>query len=147
MRYFRIRDKSRQRAHQRQLDEKNLVIEKLKEQIDSLAIDNQAKQELNQHLEGLAVHEEEEQDQAADFPWLNSFLDSELFRGIQSSLSSYINSKDFKPVEISPEEMKMLEDTQRKLLGAIGADPEKIAELLKQAPENKLLPDTITERD
>jgi ppGpp synthetase/RelA/SpoT-type nucleotidyltranferase len=147
MRYFRIRDKSRQREHQRQLDEKNRVIDKLKEQIDSLAIDKQAKLELNRNLEGLAEPEKEEEEQAGDFPWLNSFLDSELFRGIQNSLSSYINSESFKPIEISSEEMKMLEETQRKLLGAIGADSEKIAELMKQAPANHLLLDTIKERE
>lgn len=147
MRYFRIRDRSRQREHQRQLDEKNRVIEKLREQIDALAIDKQSKLELNQNLEGLAVPNEEAEEQTADFPWLNSFLDSDLFRGIRSSLNSYIRSDSFRPVEISSEELKLLEETQRKLLRTIGADPEKIAEILKQVPRNHLLPDSIEEQE
>ncbi len=143
MRYFRIRDKRRQREHQRQLDEKNRVIDMLKEQIAALAIDNQAKLEISQNLEGLVHQEAEEGDNELDFPWLSSFLDSELFKGIQSSLSDYLNSDSFKPIDISSGELQMIQETQKELLDALGTDPEKIAALLKQETINPLLPASI----
>ena len=150
IRYFRIRDKRRQREHQRQLDEKNKVIDTLKSQIDALAIDNKAKLAISQNLAGLAdpqVEEQvEEQDHDTDFLWLNSFLDSDLFRGIQNSLSDYFNSDSFKPIEISPEELKMIQETQKELLGAMVPDPEKFTEFLKQSQGNPLLQEPEKEK-
>ena len=145
MRYFTIRDKRRMRDHQRQLDEKNRVIEKLKSQIDSLAIDKQAKLEISQNLDDLTMNEEEDKSMDGEFPWLNSFLESNLFRGIQTSLQDYMKSESFKPIEVSPGELKMLQETQKELLGALGADPEKIATLLKHAPNPRLLESMMNE--
>jgi hypothetical protein len=62
---------------------------------------------MSRNLKGLAAPEEEEREQGGDFPRLNSFPDSDLFRGIQNSLSSCINFESFKPVEISSVELKM----------------------------------------
>jgi GTP pyrophosphokinase len=143
MRYFRIRDKRRQREHQRQLDEKNRVIERLKGQIENLAIDTQAKIEINQDLAGLAEQHVESAENDADFPWLNSFIDSDLFRGIRSSISDYFKSDSFQPVEISPRDLKMIKETQRELLNAMGADPEKVSALLERGPELPLLPENL----
>jgi len=144
MRYFRIRDKRRQREHQRQLDEKNKVIARLKGQIENLAIDTQAKIEMNQDLAGLAEPHVEGSENDADFPWLNSFIDSELFRGIRSSISDYFNSDSFQPVEISPRDLRMIKETQRELLNAMGADPDKVSALLERGPELPLLPENLT---
>ena len=145
MRYFRIRDRSRQREHQKQLDEKNRVIERLKEQVQALAIDSQSKLEINQNLEGLAVPHQEETEKDSEFPWLNSFLDSALFRGIQSSLTDYFQSESFKPLELTPGDLRMIQETQKELLGAMGTYPGKLADLLNPPPGPRLLPETPPE--
>ena len=138
MRYFRIRDKRRQREYQRQLDAKNETIDKLKIQIAELAIDSKSKMEINRNLEGLSKEQVDDNENEIDFPWLNSFLDSELFRGLQNSLSDYFNSDSFKPIDISENELRMIMETQKELMGAMGSDPVKIAEMLKSGGGNLL---------
>ncbi|AFG38443.1 hypothetical protein [Spirochaeta africana] len=152
MRYFRIRDKRRLRDHQKQLDEKNQVIEKLKQQIDELEIDKRSKQAISRNLDDLSQPEATDETPDGEFPWLNSFLESNLFQGIQNSLRDYMNSDSFQPLDVSPEELRMLQETQRELIGAIGADPAKLSALLQQNPAPRLLldsvqPDTDKEHD
>jgi len=151
MRWVSAREKKRSRDHQRQIEEKNQVIERLQKQIEALAIDKQAKIDMTRDLAHLTFpkddEEREDKDGEGDFPWLNSFLDSNLFRGIQNSLKDYMKSDSFKPLDISPEEFKMLRETQKELLGALGADPGKIHALLRQAPSPQLLLEALQAED
>lgn len=147
MRYFTMRDKRLLREHRKQLDEKNRTIAKLKQQIDSLEIDKQSKQAISQNLDDLSQPDDRDQPVDSEFPWLNSFLESNLFAGIQNSLRDYMTSDSFKPLDVSPEELKMLRETQKELMGAIGADPAKLAELMKQSPNRHLLLESILPED
>ncbi|MBI9100912.1 MAG: RelA/SpoT domain-containing protein [Spirochaetales bacterium] len=139
MRYFRIRDKRRQREHQKQLDQKNEVIEKLKIQIAELAIDSNSKMEISRNLEDLSEEKADENDNDMDFPWLNSFLDSELFKGLQNSLNDYFSSSSFKPIDISEKELKLILEAQKELVGAMGDDPAKLLNMLSENNGENLL--------
>ncbi|GAB6088816.1 RelA/SpoT domain-containing protein [Spirochaeta dissipatitropha] len=147
MRYFTIRDKRRMREHQRQLDDKNRTIERLKEQINSLEIDKQSKQAISRNLDDLAQPDEENEQIDSEFPWLNSFLESNLFQGIQNSLKDYMNSDSFQPLEVDPDELKMLQETQKELMRAIGADPAKLTRLMQQAPNPQFLIEAMKEEE
>ncbi len=139
MRYFKKRDGKRQREHKRQLEEKNKVIEQLYKQIEDLAIGNLEKENLNRNIADL-LKEDESSEEDFDFPWLDSFLDSDLFKGIQGRIMEYMNSDDFKPLEISQDDLKILQKTQEELISMMGSSPVKIEEILK---EKTALPELI----
>ncbi|MDA3810555.1 MAG: RelA/SpoT domain-containing protein [Spirochaetaceae bacterium] len=150
MRYFKKRDRKKQNEHQRQLEEKNKVIEELYNQIEALAIGNNEKESLNRNIAGL-LKEADNIEEDLDFPWLDSFLDSDLFKGIQGKIMEYMNSDGFKPLEISDDDLKILQKTQKELLSIMGPNPEKMEAFLKQ---KGALPDlldhnsnTVIERD
>ena len=131
MRYFKKREKKRHNEHQKQLAEKNKVIEELYSQIEALAIGNQEKEKINKNIADL-MKEDADSDEEFDFPWLDSFLDSDLFKGIQGRIVDYMNSEDFKPLEISEDDLKILQKTQKELLSIMGPTPEKMEAMLKQ---------------
>lgn len=130
MRYFKKKEKKRHNEHKKQLEDKNKVIEELYRQIESLEIGNQEKANINKNIADL-LKEESSKDEEFDFPWLDSFLDSDLFKGIQGRLAEFMNSEDFKPLEISEEDMQLLQKTQKELLSLMGPSPTKVEELLK----------------
>lgn len=144
MRYFKKRDKKKQKEHKCQLEEKNRVIEELYRQIGALAIGNQEKENLNRNIADL-LKEDDSSDEDFDFPWLDSFLESDLFKGIQGRITEYMNSDDFKPLDISEEDLKILQNTQKELLSLMGPVPLKMEALLKDKAELPKLLDNIIE--
>lgn len=131
MRYFKKRDKKRLSEHTKQLEEKNKVIDELYKQIEALAIDNQQKESITRNIADL-LKEEDNPEEEIDFPWLDSFLDSDLFKGIQGRIMEFMNSDDFKPLEISEDDLKILQKTQKELLSLMGPTPKKMEALLKE---------------
>jgi len=131
MRYFKKREKKKQNEHKKQLEEKNKVIEELYKQVEALAIGNQEKERINKNIADL-MKEDDNTDEDFDFPWLDSFLDSDLFKGIQGRIMEYMNSDDFKPLEISEDDLKILQKTQKELISLMGPAPEKMEQMLKQ---------------
>ncbi len=143
MRYFKKKEKKRQNEHKKQLEDKNKVIEELYRQIESLEIGNLEKANINRNIADL-LKEDNSNDDDFDFPWLDSFLDSDLFKGIQGRLAEFMNSEDFKPLEISEEDMQLLQKTQKELLSIMGPSPEKVEELLRT---KGAFPDLIEHRN
>jgi ppGpp synthetase/RelA/SpoT-type nucleotidyltranferase len=131
MRYFKGREKKRHNEHQKQLEEKNKIIDELYKQVEALAIGNQEKENINKNIADL-LKEENESEEDQDFPWLDSFLDSDLFKGIQDRILEYMNSDDFKPLEISEDDLKILQKTQKELMSIMGPAPKKMEALLKE---------------
>jgi putative GTP pyrophosphokinase len=147
MRYFTIRSKRIHQEHQRQLEEKNQAIRELKQQIEALSIDTNQKQAMAENLTTLAddytLDHPLTQPMDGEFPWLSTFLDSNLFQGIQSSLKRYFESDTFRPLDINEQDLTMIRETQKELLGALGADPAKLEALIKNAPSPQLLLESI----
>ncbi|MBN2657540.1 MAG: RelA/SpoT domain-containing protein [Spirochaetales bacterium] len=131
MRFFKKKEKKRIAEHRRQLEEKNKLIAELYRQIESLEIGNLEKESINRNIADL-LREEDREEEEYDYPWLDSFLDSELFKGIQGRIADYMKSEDFKPLEISEEDMKLLQKTQKELMSLMGPSPEKVEALLRQ---------------
>ncbi|MBB6481251.1 RelA/SpoT domain-containing protein [Spirochaeta isovalerica] len=131
MRFFKKKEKKRIAEHKRQLEEKNKLIDKLYKQIESLEIGNQEKEKINRNIADL-MREDDSVEEEYDFPWLDSFLDSDLFKGIQGRIADYMKSEDFKPLEISEEDLRLLQKTQKELMSLMGPSPEKVEALLRQ---------------
>ncbi len=131
MRYFKKREKKKQQEHKRQLEDKNKVIEELYNQIGALEIGNLEKENLNRNIADL-MKEDDSPEEEFDFPWLDSFLDSELFKGIQGRIMEYMSSDDFKPLDISEDDLKILQKTQKELMSIMGPTPLKIETLIKE---------------
>lgn len=130
MRYFKKREKKKAAEHSRQIEEKNRLIEELYSQIEALEIGNQEKENLNRNIADL-LKEDSSDEEDFDFPWLDSFLDSDLFKGIQGRIADYMNSEDFKPLEISEEDLKILQRTQKELMSLMGPTPKKVEAKLR----------------
>lgn len=142
MRYFKKKEKKRLYEHKKQLEGKNKVIDELYRQIAALEIGNLEKENINKNIADL-LKEDDTSDEEFDFPWLDSFLDSELFKGIQGRLAEFMNSDDFTPLEISEDDLKILQKTQKELLSIMGPSPAKVEALLK---DKGALPDIIEQK-
>ncbi|MBI9097564.1 MAG: RelA/SpoT domain-containing protein [Spirochaetaceae bacterium] len=131
MRYFKKRDKKRHMEHKKQLEGKNKVIAELYRQIEALEIGNLEKESINKNIADL-MREEKSSEEELDFPWLDSFLDSDLFKGIQGRIEEFMKSDDFKPLEISEDDLKILQKTQKELMSIMGPAPGKMEALLRE---------------
>lgn len=131
MRYFKKKEKKRQKEHKQQLEGKNKIIEELYNQVAALQIGNNEKDDINRNIADL-LKEESESEEDLDFPWLDSFIDSNLFKGIQDRLLKYMNSDDFKPLDISEDDLKILQKTQKELMSLMGPAPKKMEALLRE---------------
>jgi putative GTP pyrophosphokinase len=132
MRYTKTRSEQLEWEHERELEEKNSIIENLKSRIEELVSDKEVRQELSQELDSLGFIQNEEPPKE-DFPWLDSLVDSKFFNGLQTQLNNFMNSPDFEPIELSPEEWEILQKSQMELIRALN-NPEKIEAILKNNP-------------
>jgi putative GTP pyrophosphokinase len=143
MRYTKSRSEQMDLEHQKELQEKNQIIENLKDQIDELVSDKATRKKINRELDSLSRTKSKEtvQNQEQEFPWLDNLVESKFFTGLQSQLNTFMNSPDFEPLELSTEDWEMLQRTQKELLKALN-DPEKAQKLLAVTPQSLSEDDT-----
>lgn len=133
MRFTKTRSEQQEADHRQELEEKNRTIEKLKDRIEDLVSDQSLLDELNQELDSLNTPQREEKKPDQEFPWLDNLVESKFFSGLQSQLTSFMNSPDFEPIELTREDWLLLQKTQRELFKALN-DPEKAQRLMAVTP-------------
>ena len=138
MRYLNHQIQSTELVHKKEIENKNKLIDSLKSQIDSLEIDTSKKRTLTDALLEL------EEDQAVtprggeNFMWLNSFMETDLFKNLSSQIGEIVNSADFNPIEVSQEDFEILGKAQGELLQILG-DPDKMRLLLEDKHVQSLM--------
>lgn len=137
MLYMTSRQERIESEYRKTLQEKNRIIEELRLQVKALSIDAVQMEAINARLDFLGqTADRDEAPEAPDgesFPWLSSFMESGIFKGIQGQLDKFMHSEYFQPIEVNEKDMETLSRTQAELLSAI-RDPEKLRKLLEGSP-------------
>jgi ppGpp synthetase/RelA/SpoT-type nucleotidyltranferase len=140
MLYMKGRQEKMEAEYQATLQEKNRLIARLREQLAALSLDERQTEAINAINADLDTLREsvDRSDAGPDpdsdsFPWLSSFLESGIFKGIQGQLNSFMQSEYFTPIEVDQKDLETLARTRSELLKLI-QDPEKLKQLLESAP-------------
>jgi ppGpp synthetase/RelA/SpoT-type nucleotidyltranferase len=140
MLYMKGRQEKVEAEYQETLQEKNRLIARLREQLAALSLDERQKEAINainadlDTLRNSVDRSDAGPDPDSDsFPWLSSFLESGIFKGIQGQLNRFMQSEYFAPIEVDQKDLETLARTRSELLKLI-QDPEKLRQLLESAP-------------
>ena len=142
LRYLKSQIERKDELYLKDITEKNSIIQNLKEQINALSIEKEDKSRINKTLNQL----ETDRDFAVktgsgdEFPWLESFMNTPLFRNISSRIEDITKSSGLAEIQVSPEDMEAMKKAQSELLSIIN-NPEELKKLLSQSNVTELLED------
>lgn len=137
MRYLKGRTAALETGHERELAAKNQVIDDLRRQINELAIGHEQKQEIQRNLNELGKRDPAKPAKSADgFPWLDSLMETPLFKNISHRIEKLVKSRDFQPIEVTPEDLKVMRQAQGELF-TLFQDPEKLRRLVADETESR----------
>ncbi|MFH2115266.1 MAG: hypothetical protein ABIJ86_12255 [Spirochaetota bacterium] len=146
MLYMKGRQEKVEAEYQETLQEKNRLIARLRKQLAALALDDQQKDAINAINADLDTLREavDRNDpgpgpDSDSFPWLSSFLESGIFKGIQGQLNRFMQSGYFQPIQVDEKDLETLARTRSELLNLI-QDPEKLRKLLDSSSGQNQLP-------
>jgi GTP pyrophosphokinase len=122
----------------KEINHKNSIIDNLKSQINELAIANEEKSKLTETIFQLENESPAKQDQTEDLLWLDNFIQTPLFKNISSKIEEITKSDQFKPLEISGDDLEIMQKAQRELFKML-KNPEKLQELLTDEHVTKLI--------
>jgi len=129
MRYLKTHNDQIEASHQREIESKNQIIDRLREQINELAIDSTQKITMTNNLNKLENTKKQHPEVDPEYLWLDSFMDTPLFKSLSSQLDKFVQSPDFKPLEVSDADFEIMERAQKELFQIMG-NPEKLNKLL-----------------
>ncbi len=132
IRYLKNQTESTAERYSRELKGKNKIIDDLKLQIDSLAIANEEKSRIAETLNQLEKEEKEEFYPSEDFLWLDTFIQTPLFKNISSKIENLTT------IDPSKEDLEIMGKAQNELRKMLN-DPEKLRELLSDKHVSKLI--------
>lgn len=138
MRYLKRRMDTIESRHDRELREKNELIASLRRKIDLLEIDSEKKREIASGLSELEASRQSGSDWDPELPWLQSFIESDLFKDITTQIDRFVKSEHFKPIEITDSDIAVLEKTQEELVNLM-RNPEHMYRLLHSMPVGRML--------
>ncbi len=138
MRYLKSRTDAMETQFTETISEKNSLIEKLENRIDRLEIAAEEKEALRSDLTRLGSAASERVELAADYPWLEHLIESNLFKGIADRISTIVNSDQFQQIELTDEDMRMLSRAQKDLMRLMN-DPKGVELMMREQPLRKLI--------
>ncbi len=128
MRFLKVKTEKREKEHLREINQKNTTIDILRNKIDQLSINNEEKQEINRTLKELEI-QKKEVPVDMDFPWLDSFMESPLFKNITSQLGKFVESDNFESIKLTEKDFKMMEGARSELINIMN-NPENLNQFL-----------------
>ncbi len=132
IRYLKTQTESTAERYSRELKEKNKIIDDLKSQIDSLAIAHEEKSKIAETLQQLEREQQEVASPSEDFLWLDTFIQTPLFKNISSKIENLTS------MDPSKEDLEIMGKAQKELQKMLN-DPEKLKELLSDTHVSKLI--------
>ena len=140
LRYLKSQTERKDELYLREITEKNQIIERLKEQINALSIENEDKSRINSTLKQLEAERENTGKvlPSDELPWLESFMHTPLFRNISSQIEEMAGAADFSRIEVTPEDMETIKKAQSELLSIIN-NPEELKKLLSDSSVSDML--------
>jgi putative GTP pyrophosphokinase len=113
------------------LRDKNESITRLQQKIDRLEIDDNTRKELAADLTAISENPSDRMKLDEDYPWLDNFFESDLFRSIAERVDSIVSSDEFKKINLSETDLDLLSHAQSDLVRLM-QNP-RFAELLTEA--------------
>lgn len=138
MRYLKDQTEKTEMIHQRELESKNTIIDTLKTQINELEIDILQKETITSSLDELEESPQTAPDTQQNFLWLDSFLETPLFKNLSSQIDKLVKSNQISPIEVTQEDFEIMGNAQRELFQILG-NPEKMEKLLTDTHVKELM--------
>jgi putative GTP pyrophosphokinase len=138
IRYLKSQTERTDKEYNSNINKKNNIIDDLKKQIDALGIANDDKSRITETLDKLEKESSETQNPNEDLLWLDTLIQTPLFRNITSKIEEITSSDQFKPLEISDEDLEIMQNAQSELFKML-QKPEKLRALLTDEHVSKLI--------
>jgi hypothetical protein len=139
MRYLKAKTDRTEQEYTRTIAEKNRLIADLKEKVSRLEIDAGQKQEITSTLARLGDSRRDQARIEEEYPWLEHFMESNLFKGITDRVNRIVSSPEFEDLEVSESDVELLMNAQRDLIRLID-NPKEVERVLRRHPlRDKLL--------
>ncbi|MBN2509224.1 MAG: hypothetical protein JXB03_03065 [Spirochaetales bacterium] len=129
MRFLKERTIAQEEEHQRELQEKNRVIDFLRSQINALSIDSRDKQLLDKELGSLRNAPKKEQTPLADLPWLDSLVESNIFKHISGKVEGFLRKSKEDPIPVSMDDLDIMKNAQKGLMDLL-KNPEQLKRII-----------------
>ena len=138
IRYLKSQTERTEKDYNTKINKKNAIIDDLKKQIDALGIANDDKSRITETLVQLEKEASETPDLNDDLLWLDTLIQTPLFRNITSKIEEITSSELFKPLEISGADIEIMQKAQTELFKML-KKPEKLRKLLTDEHVTKLI--------
>ncbi len=140
IRYLKSQTQKKDEIYIKELSEKNRIIENLKNQINALAIEKEDKSRINRTIDQLEldVKRDNSGDAEEELPWLDTFINTPLFKNISSHLEEITNSKEFAKLYASKEDLETMKKAQNELFQILN-NPDELKKLLSDTQVTELI--------
>ena len=119
MRYLKQKTTAMEQRYVGTIREKDRIISSLMNKVGALEINSESKREISSDLEALANARHREVEILEDYPWLEHFMESNLFKDISEGIKKLHSSHTIGDLHISRTEVDLLVKAQRDLLRLI----------------------------
>ncbi|MDA3939178.1 MAG: RelA/SpoT domain-containing protein [Spirochaetia bacterium] len=138
IRYLKSQTERTEIVYNKEINNKNAIIDDLKKQIDALGIANDDKSRITETLVQLEKETTQKQDSTDDLLWLDTLIQTPLFKNITSRIEEITSSDQFKPIDINDSDLEIMKKAQSELFKML-QKPEKLRELLTDEHVSKLI--------
>ena len=145
MRYLKRRTDVMERRHAEAIRERNETIAALRRKIEQLEVDGATKESLAADLSEITRDRDKDLDFEKEYPWLDNFFESDLFKGIADRVGHIISSPEFESIDLSEADMHLLAHARDDLLRLM-QNPD-FAEMLEKETDGPLPPFLLELKD
>ncbi len=138
IRYLKNQTERTEKNYAREINNKNSIIDNLKKQINALGIANDEKSRITETLDQLEKEPGSTLENSDDLLWLDTFIQTPLFKNISSKIEEITKSDQFTPINVSESDLEIMKKAQSGLFKML-QEPDKLKELLSNEHVTKLL--------
>lgn len=137
IRYLKSHTEKSDKLHIQEITDKNTIIEDLKQKISTLSITKDDKLKISRSLDRLEKETNQKPVIQEDFLWLDTFMQTPLFKDISSRMEEIARSKQFASLDVR-KDLEIMKNAQMELFEMMH-EPKKLKELLSDEYVTKLL--------
>lgn len=116
MRYLKRKTDIMEQRYADTVRERNETIATLRAKIERLEVDGAVKESLSADLSEITKDRTDEMKFDEEYPWLDHFFESDLFKGIADRVGNIINSPDFNAINLTEKDMHLLSNARGDLI-------------------------------
>ncbi len=138
IRYLKSQTERTDTLYRQEINDKNVIIDDLKNQINALSIANDEKSRITRTLDQLEREPEKKISTSDELLWLDTFIQTPLFKNISSQIEKITSSDQFNAFDVRKEDLEIMQKAQSELLKML-QEPEKLNELLSDKHVSRLI--------